>query len=147
MVGDEGAIEGWGDTDDVAIWRLRIPAAGRYDVSLDVEGEAGGKIDVFVGNDLMTAGIRRGLARGPVRVGETLVEEAGDVVVRVQPLGRPMAPVMVLWGLRVQRTDQLRMAEAAWPLLRWKDYARYRREWEREERKRLRDEQRKDGTR
>lgn len=143
-VDDQGAIEGWGDTDDVAIWRLRLPAAGRYDVSLDVEGEAGGKVDVFVGNDLMTAGIKRGAGRGPVRVGETLAEEAGDVVVRVQPLGRPMAPVMTLWGLRVQRTDQLRMAEAAWPLLRWKDYARYKREWEREERKRRRDEQRKD---
>jgi hypothetical protein len=37
------------------------------------------------------------------------------------------------------------MAEAAWPLLRWKDFARYRREWEREERRRRREEERKGG--
>jgi S1-C subfamily serine protease len=139
-VGKAGAIEGWGDTDDVVVWRLRIPAPGRYDFSLDVEGLAGGKVDVFVANDLMTVGVPRGAPRGWVRVGETLVEEPGDAVVRIQPLGRPMAPVMTLHGVRVQRTDQLRLAEAAWPLLRWKDFERFKREWEREERRRRREE-------
>lgn len=139
-VGKGGAIEGWGDTDDVVLWRLRFPAPGRYDLSLDVEGLAGGKVDVFVANDLMTVGVPRGAPRGWMRVGETLVEESGDAVVRIQPLGRPMAPVMTLHGVRVQRTDQLRLAEAAWPLLRWKDFERFKREWEREERRRRREE-------
>ena len=144
-VGKDGAIEGWGDTDDVVVWRLRVPAPGRYDFSLDAEGLAGGKVDVFVANDLMTVGVPRGAPRGWVRVGETLVEEPGDAVVRIQPLGRPMAPVMTLHGVRVQRTDQLRLAEAAWPLLRWKDFERYRREWEREERRRRREDDRRGG--
>jgi S1-C subfamily serine protease len=145
VVGEGGAIEGWGDADDLAIWKLRVPAAGRYDFSLDAAGEGGGKLDVFVANDLMTVGVRGGAPRAMVRVGETVVDEAGDVVVRVQPLGRPSGAVMTLHGIRVQRTDQLRMAEAAWPLLRWKDFTRYRREWEREERRRRREEERKGG--
>ncbi len=144
-VGEGGAIEGWGDADDLAIWRLRVPAAGRYDFSLDASGEGGGKLDVFVASDLMTVGVRGGAPRAMVRVGETVVDEAGDVVVRVQPLGRPSGAVMTLHAIRVQRTDQLRMAEAAWPLLRWKDFARYKREWEREERRRRREEDRKGG--
>jgi hypothetical protein len=145
VVGEDDAIEGWGDADDLAIWKLRVPAAGRYDFSLDAAGEGGGKLDVFVANDLMTVGVRGGAPRAMVRVGETVVDEAGDVVVRVQPLGRPSGAVMTLHGIRVQRTDQLRMAEAAWPLLRWKDFTRYRREWEREERRRRREEERKGG--
>ena len=47
--------------------------------------------------------------------------------------------MMRLRGITVQRTDQLRMAEAAWPLLRWKDFERYKREWEREQRRKERE--------
>jgi hypothetical protein len=68
-------------------------------------------------------------------VGETVAREGGVVGLRLQPLGRPTGPIMALRGITVQRTDQLRMAEAAWPLLRWKDPVRYRREWEREQRR------------
>jgi hypothetical protein len=39
----------------------------------------------------------------------------------------------------IQRTDQLRMAEAAVPLLRWKDFERFKREWLREERRKERE--------
>jgi serine protease Do len=137
--GAAAAIEGWGDPDDMAFWVLEVPARGRYDVSLDASARAGGKVDVFLGNELMTVVVGR-RAGGLLRAGEVLVEEAGPAVIRVQPLGRPVNGVMALRGVRVQRTDQLRIAEAAWPLLRWRDPERYRREWEREERRRKRDE-------
>ena len=137
--GEDATIDGWGDPDDMAIWVLEMPAPGRYDVSIDVRPGGGGKVDVFLGSELMTVPVGRRPA-GLVRAGEVLVEEAGPAVVRVQPLGRPTTGVMALRGVRVQRTDQLRIAEAAWPLLRWRDPERYRREWEREERKRKRDE-------
>jgi len=133
--GDAAAVAGWGDVDDLAVWRLEIPAGGRYDVSLDVEPMEGGQVDVFVGDDLMTVRIPRGRPAGAFRVGETVVREPGAVGIRLQPLGRPTGPIMTLRGIVVQRTDQLRMAEAAWPLLRWKDPVRYRREWEREQRR------------
>jgi hypothetical protein len=47
--------------------------------------------------------------------------------------------MMRLRGITVQRTDQLRMAEAALPLLRWKDFERYKREWDREQRRKDRE--------
>lgn len=132
-------IAGWGDSDDLAAWKLRLPEPGRYDLSLDVQGEAGGKVDVFFGDDLMTTVVRPSRAFVKVRVGESVSTEAEDVLVRVQPLGRPGGPMMRLRGITVQRTDQLRMAEAAWPLLRWKDFERYKREWEREQRRKERE--------
>jgi serine protease Do len=141
-LGDAATIDGWGDPDDMAFWLVDIPSPGRYDVSLDAEPRAGGKVDVFLGNELMTVPVGR-RARGLLRAGEVLVEDAGPAAIRVQPLGRPTSGVMSLRGIRVQRTDQLRIAEAAWPLLRWRDPDRYRREWEREERKRKRDEARR----
>ncbi len=134
----EGAaqeIAGWGDVDDLAVWRLELPSGGRYDVSLDVEPEQGGQVDVFLGEDLMTVRVQPGRPAGMLRVGETVAREGGAVAVRLQPLGRPTGPVMTLRGIVVQRTDQIRMAEAAWPLLRWKDPVRFRREWEREQRR------------
>lgn len=133
--GDAARIAGWGDVDDLAVWRLELPSGGRYDVSIDVEPAQGGQLDVFLGDDLMTVRIVPGKPAGPVRVGETVAREGGVVGLRLQPLGRPTGPIMTLRGITVQRTDQLRMAEAAWPLLRWKDPVRYRREWEREQRR------------
>lgn len=133
--GDAASIAGWGDVDDLAVWRLELPSGGRYDVSIDVEPEQGGQLDVFLGDDLMTVRIVPGRPVGSVRVGETVAREGGVVGLRLQPLGRPTGPIMTLRGITVQRTDQLRMAEAAWPLLRWKDPVRYRREWEREQRR------------
>ncbi|NBQ15706.1 MAG: hypothetical protein EBU31_14150 [Proteobacteria bacterium] len=87
----------------------------------------------------MTTTVRSSRAFAKVRVGESVSTEAEDVLVRVQPLGRPGGPMMRLRGITVQRTDQLRMAEAAWPLLRWKDFERYKREWEREQRRKDRE--------
>jgi hypothetical protein len=46
---------------------------------------------------------------------------------------------MLLRGVVIQRTDQLRMAEAALPILRWKDFERFKREWMREERRKERE--------
>lgn len=135
----EKLIGGWGDADDVAVWKVRLPAAGRYDILLDVEGMAGGKVDVFFGDDLMTVEIPRGRAFGLLRVGESVSSVAEDLLVRIQPLGRPSGPLMLLRGVVIQRTDQLRMAEAAMPLLRWKDFERYKREWVREERRKERE--------
>lgn len=133
--GDAAVVAGWGDVDDLAVWRLELPSGGRYDVSVDVEPMQGGQLDVFVGDDLMTVRVPPGRPAGPVRVGETVAREGGIVGLRLQPLGRPTGPIMTLRGIVVQRTDQLRMAEAAWPLLRWKDPVRYRREREREQRR------------
>jgi hypothetical protein len=140
VVDDRGtpAITGWGDADDMAVWRLRLPAAGRYDVSLRCTPERGGKVDVFFGDDLMTVAVGGKPRDGRVRVGESVSTEAGDIVIRVQPLGRPAGPVMRLQGLVVQRTDQLRLAESAVPLLRWRDVERLKREWEREQRRKER---------
>ena len=132
-------IAGWGDSDDLAVWKLRLPEPGRYDLSLDVWGGLGGKVDVFFGDDLMTTSVRPSRGFVKVRVGESVSTEAEDVLVRVQPLGRPGGPMMRLRGITVQRTDQLRMAEAALPLLRWKDFERYKREWDREQRRKDRE--------
>lgn len=136
--GGAPAIAPFADADDLAAWRLELPAPGRYEVQLDCEPAAGGKVDVFFGDDLMTVAVRARARPGLLRVGESVSLEAGAVVVRVQPLGRPTAPLMSLRGVQVQRIDLLRQAEAAWPLLRWKDFDRFRREREREERRKER---------
>jgi hypothetical protein len=74
-----------------------------------------------------------------LRVGESVSSVAEELLVRIQPLGRPNGPLMLLRGVVIQRTDQLRMAEAAMPLLRWKDFERFKREWMREERRKERE--------
>lgn len=130
-------VVGWGDADDMVAWKLQLPAPGRYDISLECQEASGGKIDIFFGDDLLTATLHQ-VKNGKLRVGESVSTEAGEILIRVQPLGRPTGPVMKLQGVLVQRTDQLRLAEAAWPLLRWKDVARYQREWEREQRRKER---------
>ena len=76
---------------------------------------------------------------GLLRVGESVSSVAEELLVRIQPLGRPQAPLMLLRGVVIQRTDQLRMAEAALPILRWKDFERFKREWMREERRKERE--------
>jgi serine protease Do len=134
-------IGGWADVDDVAFWRLEVPSMGRYDIALDVKGIAGGKVDVFFGDDLMTAAVpgrMRDFAR--VRVGESVVMEGGTINVRLQPLGRPVGPMMDLRAVVVQRTDQLRAVEQVMPLLRFRDMERFKREYEREKRRRERQE-------
>ena len=134
-------IGGWADVDDVAFWRLEVPSMGRYDVALELKGIAGGKVDVFFGDDLMTAAVpgrMRDFTR--VRVGESVVMEGGVITVRLQPLGRPMGPMMDLREVVVQRTDQLRAVEQVMPLLRFRDMERFKREYEREKRRRERQE-------
>jgi hypothetical protein len=75
-----------------------------------------------------------------VRVGESVVMEGGVITVRLQPLGRPMGPMMDLREVVVQRTDQLRAVEQVMPLLRFRDMERFKREYEREKRRRERQE-------
>ena len=135
----EKLLGGWADADDVAVWKVRLPAAGRYDIVLDVQGVGGGKVDVFFGDDLMTVQIPPAREFGLLRVGESVSSVAEELLVRIQPLGRPQAPLMLLRGVVIQRTDQLRMAEAALPILRWKDFERFKREWMREERRKERE--------
>ena len=135
----EKLVSGWGDADDLAVWKLRLPAAGRYDILLDVQGLVGGKVDVFFGDDLMTVAVEPTRAMGLLRVGESVSSVAEELLIRIQPLGRPNGPLMNLRGMVIQRTDQLRMAEAAVPLLRWKDFERFKREWLREERRKERE--------
>jgi serine protease Do len=135
----EKLLGGWADADDVAVWKVRLPAAGRYDIVLDVQGVGGGKVDVFFGDDLMTVQIPPARDFGLLRVGESVSSVAEELLVRIQPLGRPQAPLMLLRGVVIQRTDQLRMAEAALPILRWKDFERFKREWMREERRKERE--------
>jgi hypothetical protein len=135
------AIGGWADVDDVAFWRIEVPSMGRYDVSLEVKGMAGGKVDVFFGNDLMTVPVPRGMRDfARVRVGESVAMEGGAITVRLQPLGRPFGPMMELRAVVVQRTDLLRAVEKLMPLLRFRDMERYKREFEREKRRRERQE-------
>jgi serine protease Do len=135
------AIGGWADVDDVAFWRIEVPSMGRYDVSLEVKGMAGGKVDVFFGNDLMTVPVPRGMRDfARVRVGESVAMEGGAITVRLQPLGRPFGPMMELRAVVVQRTDLLRAVEKVMPLLRFRDMERYKREFEREKRRRERQE-------
>jgi serine protease Do len=135
------AIGGWADVDDAAFWRIEIPSMGRYDVALEVKGLAGGKVDVFFGNDLMTVSVPRGMRDfARVRVGESVAMEGGTVTVRLQPLGRPVAPMMELRAVVVQRTDLLRAVEQAMPLMRFRDMERFKREFEREKRRRERQE-------
>ena len=135
----EKLLGGWADADDVAVWKVRLPAAGRYDIVLDVQGVGGGKVDVFFGDDLMTVHVPSSREFGLLRVGESVSSVAEELLLRIQPLGRPQAPLMLLRGVVIQRTDQLRMAEAALPLLRWKDFERFKREWMREERRKERE--------
>ena len=135
----EKLLGGWADADDVAVWKVRLPAAGRYDIVLDVQGVGGGKVDVFFGDDLMTVQVPPARDFGLLRVGESVSSVAEELLVRIQPLGRPQAPLMLLRGVVIQRTDQLRMAEAALPILRWKDFERFKREWMREERRKERE--------
>ena len=135
----EKLLGGWGDADDVAVWKVRLPAAGRYDIVLDLQGLSGGKVDVFFGDDLMTVQVPPSRDFGLLRVGESVSSVAEELLVRIQPLGRPNGPLMLLRGVVIQRTDQLRMAEAAMPLLRWKDFERFKREWMREERRKERE--------
>ena len=135
----EKLLGGWADADDVAVWKVRLPAAGRYDIVLDVQGVGGGKVDVFFGDDLMTVHVPSSREFGLLRVGESVSSVAEELLLRIQPLGRPQAPLMLLRGVVIQRTDQLRMAEAALPILRWKDFERFKREWMREERRKERE--------
>jgi hypothetical protein len=135
----EKLLGGWADADDVAVWKVRLPAAGRYDIVLDVQGVGGGKVVVFFGDDLMTVHVPSSREFGLLRVGESVSSVAEELLLRIQPLGRPQAPLMLLRGVVIQRTDQLRMAEAALPLLRWKDFERFKREWMREERRKERE--------
>jgi len=132
---EPAAVAGFGDFDDMAAWRLKVPGIGRYDLSIDARGQAGGKLDVFFGDELLTVAVP-GRRVGRIRVGEVVAMEPGEITVRVQPLGRPMAPIADLRGLTVQRTDQLRAVEQVMPLARFRDMERYRREFEREQRRR-----------
>jgi S1-C subfamily serine protease len=134
---EPAAVAGFGDFDDMVAWRLRVPGVGRYDVSIDAQGVAGGKLDVFFGEELLTVAVPARRA-GRIRVGEVVAMEPGDITVRVQPLGRPSAPIAELRAVTVQRTDQLRAVEQVIPLARFRDMERYRREFEREQRRRER---------
>jgi hypothetical protein len=87
----------------------------------------------------MTVAVEPTRAMGLLRVGESVSSVAEELLIRIQPLGRPNGPLMNLRGMVIQRTDQLRMAEAAVPLLRWKDFERFKREWLREERRKERE--------
>lgn len=138
---EPAAVSGFGDFDDMAAWRLRVPGVGRYDVSIDAQGVAGGKLDVFFGEELLTVAVPARRA-GRIRVGEVVAMEPGEITVRVQPLGRPSAPITDLRAVTVQRTDQLRAVEQVIPLARFRDMERYRREFEREQRRR----ERRDAT-
>lgn len=137
LLGDDDftAIEGWGDADDGAVWRLEIPAAGRYEVALDARGMAGGSIDVFFGNEQLTVRVPRSRSETDfrrIRVGESFQDAPGTVTVRVHPLGSPRGPVMGLRGITIERTDLVRTFERAFPYLRMRDPERLKRELERE---------------
>jgi serine protease Do len=139
-------LEGWASPEDVAAWAVRIPGEGRYEVHLDASlmdngrrTMAGGKVDVLLNGDIFTATIGgRNWRAGDdgfqlLRVGETFVEEPGLLVLRVQPLDRPVGPIMRLRGVRVQRVETLRLMEQALPFLRYRDMERLAREKARED--------------
>lgn len=129
------AIVGWADFDDMAVWRIEVPSVGRYDLALRARVMAGGKADVFLGDDLMTVALGRPGRDGTVRVGEVVVLEPGPMALRVQPLGRPGGPMMQLEEVVLQRTDLLRAQERANALLRFRDLDRLERELERDRRR------------
>ena len=129
------AIVGWADFDDMAVWRVEVPSVGRYDLALRARVMAGGKADVFLGDDLMTVALGRPGRDGTVRVGEVVVLEPGPMALRVQPLGRPGGPMMQLEEVVLQRTDLLRAQERANALLRFRDLDRLERELERDRRR------------
>ncbi len=132
------AIVGWADFDDMAVWRVEVPSVGRYDLALRARVRAGGKADVFLGDELMTVALGRAGRGGLVRVGEIVVLEPGPVALRVQPLGRPDGSMMELEEVVLQRTDLLRAQERANALLRFRDLDRLERELERDRRRRER---------
>lgn len=132
------AIVGWADFDDMAVWRLEVPSVGRYDLALRARVRAGGKADVFLGDELMTVALGRAGRGGLVRVGEIVVLEPGPVALRVQPLGRPDGSMMELEEVVLQRTDLLRAQERANAFLRFRDLDRLERELERDRRRRER---------
>jgi S1-C subfamily serine protease len=129
------AIAGWADFDDMAVWRVEVPSAGRYDLALRARVKSGGKADVFLGDELMTVAVRRPGRGGLVRVGEVVMTGPGEVTLRVQPLGRPSGPMMDLEEVVLQRTDLLRAMERANSLLRFRDLDRLERELERDRRR------------
>jgi hypothetical protein len=129
------AIVGWADFDDMAVWRVEVPSVGRYDLALRARVMAGGKADVFLGDELMTVALGRPGRDGTVRVGEVVVLEPGPMALRVQPLGRPGGPMMQLEEVVLQRTDLLRAQERANALLRFRDLDRLERELERDRRR------------
>jgi hypothetical protein len=108
---------------------------GRYDLALRARVMAGGKADVFLGDELMTVALGRTGRGGTVRVGEIVVLEPGPMALRVQPLGRPGGPMMQLEEVVLQRTDLLRAQERANALLRFRDLDRLERELERDRRR------------
>jgi len=132
------AIVGWADFDDMATWRVEVPSVGRYDLALRARVCAGGKADVFFGDELMTVALGRAGHGGLVRVGEIVVLEPGPVALRVQPLGRPNGSMMELEEVVLQRTDLLRAQERANAFLRFRDLDRLERELERDRRRRER---------
>jgi len=129
---------GWADFDDMATWRVEVPSVGRYDLALRARVRAGGKADVFLGDELMTVALGRAGRGGLVRVGEIVVLEPGPVALRVQPLGRPDGSMMELEEVVLQRTDLLRAQERANAFLRFRDLDRLERELERDRRRRER---------
>jgi hypothetical protein len=137
VAGDDDfrAIQGWASPEDVAVWVLDVPAPGRYEFHLDALGVAGGKVDLFVQGELFTVLIKPGKDETDFqseRAGESLIEEAGPILVRVQPLDRPRGPIMNLREVRVARMDVVRTVERVLPLLRVRDLDRMRRELQRE---------------
>lgn len=135
---DFTAVDGWADAEDGVVWRLDVPAAGRYEVALDARGMAGGGVDVIFGGEQMSARVppaRSETEYARARVGEVFVSEPGVITVRVHPLGRPHAPVMSLRGMVVQRIDLIRVIEKGFPYLRFRDLERYKREQQREKRR------------
>jgi hypothetical protein len=119
----------------MAVWRVEVPSAGRYDLALRARVKSGGKADVFLGDELMTVAVRRPGRGGLVRVGEVVMTGPGEVTLRVQPLGRPSGPMMDLEEVVLQRTDLLRAMERANSLLRFRDLDRLERELERDRRR------------
>lgn len=137
VAGDDDfrAIQGWASPEDVAVWVLDVPAPGRYEFHVDALGVAGGKVDLFVQGELFTVIVKPGKDETDFhaeRAGESLIEEAGPILVRVQPLDRPRGPIMNLREVRVARLDVVRMVERVLPILRVRDLDRMRRELQRE---------------
>jgi serine protease Do len=135
---DFQVIQGWASPEDVAVWVLDVPAPGRYEFHLDALGVAGGNVDLFVAGELFTVRVKpAGDATDfqASRAGESFFEEAGPVLVRVQPLDRPRGPIMNLREVRVSRMDVVRLVERMVPILRFRDMERMQRDWDREAQK------------